>query len=140
MSQENVNVVRNFFEAAPRGDFAAARDALDPYIEWIEPGVPELWFAGTRHGPEAVFQEVIGPTFEYVEDFSIQIEQYLDAGDHVVALGHDRGRAKTTGREFDLPSAYVCTVHGGKIVRFEAYLDTAQWLRALGHDAGKIRP
>ena len=136
MSQENVNVVRHFFEAAPRGDFAGARDALDPQIEWIEPGVPELWFAGTHHGPDAVFQEVIGPTFEHVEDFRIEIEQYLDAGDHVVALGHDRGRAKSTGREVNLPSAYVCTVDGGKIVRFEAYLDTAQWLRALGHDAG----
>jgi uncharacterized protein len=83
-----------------------------------------------------VFQEVIGPTFEHVEDFRIEIEQYLDAGDHVVALGHDRGRAKSTGRELNLPSAYVCTVDGGKIVRFEAYLDTAQWLRALGHYAG----
>ena len=99
MSQENVNVVRIFFEAAPRGDFAGARDALDPQIEWIEPGVPELWFASTHHGPDTVFQEVIGPTFEHVEDFSIEIEQYLDAGDHVVALGNDRGRAKTTQAE-----------------------------------------
>jgi uncharacterized protein len=132
MSQETITVVRTFFDAAPRGDFAAARDALDPDVEWIEPGVPALWFVGTRHGPDAVFNDVIGPTAQYVDDFSIRIDQYLDAGDQVIALGHDRGRAKTTGRAFDLPSAYVCTVRGGRIVRFAAYLDTAQWLLALG--------
>ena len=132
MSQENINVVRSFFEAAPRGDFAAALGALDPQIEWIEPGVPALWFTGTFHGPEAVVSGVIGPTAQYVDDFGVTIDRYIAEGDHVVALGHDRGRAKATGREFNQPAAYVCTVRGGRIVRFEAYVDTAQWLVALG--------
>jgi ketosteroid isomerase-like protein len=133
MSQDNINVVRTFFEAAPRGDFATALNALDPEIEWTEPGVPALWFTGTFHGPETVVNTVIAPTAQYVDDFRITIDQYLDSGEHVVALGRDGGRAKATGQDFEFPAAYVCTVRGGKIVRFEAYIDTARWLRALGH-------
>ena len=132
MSEENIAVVRTFFEAAPRGDYAAALAVLDPEIEWIEPGVPALWFTGTFHGPEAVVSGVIGPSAQYVDNFAITIDRYIAQGDHVVALGHDRGRAKATGREFNQPAAYVCTVRGGRIVRFEAYVDTAQWLVALG--------
>lgn len=136
MSRKNIKVVQSFFEAAPRGDISAARAVLDPQIEWIEPGVPGLWFAGTHHGPDAVFSEVVEPTFNHIEDFSIQIDQYLDSGDHVVALGHFRGRGKTTGKEFDIPTAFVCIVHSGKIVRFQAYHDTAQWLQVLGKPTG----
>ena len=131
MSDENVAVVRSFFEAARRGDFGAAYAAMDPNIEWIEPGVPELWFTGTYHGPDAVLTGVIQPTPTYVDDFSIRIDRYVDAGEDVIALGHDGGRAKATGHTFDLPAAYVCTVREGRIVRFVAYVDTAQWLRAL---------
>jgi len=33
-------VVQSFFDALSRGNIAAAGAALDPHIEWIEPGVP----------------------------------------------------------------------------------------------------
>ena len=136
MSQENISVVQSFFDALGRGDMAAAAAALDPQIEWIEPGVPGQWFAGTRHGPDAVFKEVIGETLEHVEDFSLHIDQYLDAGDCVVALGQSRGRGKSSGRAFTIPAAFVYTVRSGKIIRFQAYHDTAQWLQALGQLPG----
>ena len=136
MSQENINVVQSFFDALGRGDIAAAGAALDPHIEWIEPGVPGQWFAGTRHGPDAVFTEVIGPTLDHVEDFSLHIEEYLDAREYVVALGQFRGRGKRSGKAFSIPGAFVYTVRSGKIVRFRAYHDTAQWLQALGQLPG----
>ena len=136
MSQENINVVQSFFDALSRGNIAAAGAALDPHIEWIEPGVPGQWFAGTRHGPDAVFKEVLGQSVEHVEDFSLHIEEYLDAREYVVALGQFRGRGKRSGKAFSIPGAFVYTVRSGKIVRFQAYHDTAQWLQALGQLPG----
>ena len=136
MSQENINVVQSFFDALGRGDMAAASAALDPQIAWVEPGVPGQWFAGTRHGPDAVFKEVIERTSDHVEDFTLQIDQYLDAGEYVVALGQFRGRGKSSARAFSIPGAFVYTVRSGKIVRFQAYHDTAQWLQALGQLPG----
>ena len=136
MSQENIKVVQSFFDALGHGDMDAAGAALDPQIEWIEPGVPGQWFAGTRHGVDAVFAEVVGQTLEHVEEFSLQIDQYLDAGEYVVALGQFGGRGKRSGRVFSIPGAFVYTVRGGKIVRFQAYHDTAQWLQALGQLPG----
>ena len=136
MSQETINVVQSFFDALGRGDMAAAGAALDPQIEWIEPGVPGQWFAGTRHGRDAVFKEVVERTPEHVEEFSLHIDQYLDAGEYVVTLGQLRGRGKRSGRAFSIPGAFVYTVRSGKIVRFQAYHDTAQWLQALGQLPG----
>ena len=34
MSQENVEAMRKVYEAMARGDFWAAREVLDPEIEW----------------------------------------------------------------------------------------------------------
>jgi uncharacterized protein len=132
VSQENINVVQSFFDALGRGDMDAAAAALDAQIEWTEPGVPGQWFAGTRHGVDAVFAEVVGQTPEHVAEFSLHIDQFLEAGEYVVALGQFRGRGKRSGRAFSIPGAFFYTVRGNKIVRFQAYHDTAQWLLALG--------
>ncbi|MDA8387769.1 MAG: nuclear transport factor 2 family protein [Nitrospiraceae bacterium] len=121
-----------FFDAVPGGDIAAARASLDPDIEWIEPEVRGLWFGGTHHGADAALKEVVEPTFDNVDDFNIRINQYLDAGEEIIALGGFQGKGKATGRQFEIQACFVCTVRGGKIVRFRAYHNTAQWLEALG--------
>ena len=129
MSQDNIKTVREFYGAVARGDFSNL--PLDSQIEWIDPDVPDLWFSGTHHGRDAVLSEVIEPTFERIDDFRVQCDQFLDAGDHVIVTGHFLGRGKNSGMELDAPFAHVWTVRGNKAVRFEGYTDTANWLYAL---------
>lgn len=132
MTKNNLEIVKTFFEAGPKGDVEAARAVLDDNIEWIEPDVPGLWFAGKHHGAEESLREVVMPTLDRIDDFGIIIDEYLNAGDDIVALGRFFGKGKETGKKLDIPACFVCTVQNGKIIRFRAYHNTAKWLEAVG--------
>ena len=130
--QQNIKLLKSFYDAASRGEFGPVRDALDPNVEWIEPNVPGLWLSGTHRGAEAVLKEVIGPTVEKVDKFRVNMKKFYAVGDHIVAIGYFRGRAKMTGKELEAATAHVCTLRNGKIMRFEAFHDTASLQETLG--------
>jgi ketosteroid isomerase-like protein len=130
--QEYINLVKNLYQAASRGDFTHIRAALDPRVEWIEPNVSALWFSGTHRGADAVWKEVITPTGDKFERFRLDMKEFYVVGDQVIAIGYFHGRAKATGKELDAATAQVCTIRNGKIARFEAYHDTDNWLETLG--------
>lgn len=58
-------------------------------------------------------------------------DEWIEAGDQVVAIGSVSGRVNATGRDFNVRFIHVWTVSGGKIKRFEPYIDTPGMLRAL---------
>ena len=91
-----------------------------------------LWFSGSHHGADAALQEVVAPTFDSVDNFSIPIEEYLDADDNIIAIGKFNGQARATGQKLNIPVCFVCTVQKNKIVRFRSYHNTAMWLEAIG--------
>ncbi len=129
MSQDNIATVRGAYDAFARGDFAQL--PFDRKIEWIEPDVEGFWSRGTHRGPEAVIKEVFEPTLERFDDFRVQCDRYLDAGEHVVVTGRFLGRGKDTGNELNAPFAHIWTLRNGKVTQFQNYTDTANWLRAM---------
>ncbi len=131
-NQENIKLMKSFYEVASRGDCTAARLLLDTNVEWLEPPVPGLWFSGTHRGAEAVCREVLSPAMEKFEKFHLKIRRLYAVGDHVIGVGYVRGRARMTGKELNALTAHVCTIRNSKIVRFEGFHDTAGWLDALG--------
>ena len=131
MSTQNVELVRGFYDAAGKGDLGAARGLLDSNVEWIEPEVPGLWFSGTHRGPDAVFKDVIEPSFARFDKFRLEFDQFLDAGDHVVVLGHFCGQNKETHNDFRAPFAHIWKVQGSKVVWFRNFVDATSMLIAL---------
>ena len=129
MRQDNITTIRGGYDAFARGDFA--RLPFDRQIEWIEPDVEGLWSRGTHHGLQAVIKEVFEPTLERFDDFRVQCDQYLDAGEHVVVTGRFLGRGKDTGNELNSPFAHVWKLRDGKAVSFQDYSDTVNWLQAM---------
>jgi ketosteroid isomerase-like protein len=136
-AQENIKLLRSFYDAASRGDFGPVRDALDPNVEWIEPVVAGLWFGGTHRGADAVRREVIAPAVEKFDNFRVKMNKFYGVGDHIIAIGYFHGRGKTTGKELDAATAHICTFRNGRIVRFEAFHDPASWLETLGLTQGE---
>lgn len=65
-------------------------------------------------------------------DSRVVIETFIDAGEHVVAVGQTIGTTRATKIEFDVPVVHVWTVHEGEIVRFQPFIDNATMLAALG--------
>ena len=130
--QENIKLLKRFYEAASRGDFGAARETLDANVEWIEPNVPGLWFSGTHRGADAVWKEVLRPTADKIEKLRVDMRKFYAVGDHVIAIGYFRGRGKITGKPLDSSTAHVCTMRNGKIVRLEGFHDSDGWLEMQG--------
>lgn len=86
-ARENIKLLKGFSAAVSRGELGSARSLLDPEVEWIEPGLPALWFGGTHRGADAVFKEVIGPANEKIEKLRVKMRKFFSVGDHVVAIG-----------------------------------------------------
>ncbi len=104
MSEENVNIMRQGYDAFNRGDIEAVMGLLDPEIEWQEPDVEGSPVRGTHHGPQAVANNVFGSVPEHWDEFQAVAEEFLDAGDRVVVLGHFRVRARRPARRSTPPS------------------------------------
>ena len=129
MSREHVESARKGYEAFARGDLDGVLDMMDPDIEAHNPvEVPE---AAVHHGREAVRRDW-EQTIDLFDDFSIEVEEFIDAGDELVVFLRYRARARGSDAEIDTPMAHVLTFREGKAVRLRQYLDRAQALKAAG--------
>ena len=131
MSQENVGVIREIYEAFGRGDVPAALGQMDQQIEWRE---AEGFIYADRNpyvGPQAVLDGVFTRLGSEWEGFTVTPEEWLDAGNHVVVLGTYSGKHKETGREVRAQFAHVWGVRGGRVVKFQQYTDTKQFAEAV---------
>lgn len=123
MSEQNMDVVRRIYEAWARGE--SARDFIAPDVEYVNPEYAIE--PGTRRGRKSF--AVIRETYE---DFQLQIERMVDAGEEVVVLA----RYTATGRGSGIPLAgehgYVWTIRDGLAVRFRWFGSHQEALDAAG--------
>ena len=131
MSQQDIEVVKQTYAAFARGDIETVLAAFDPDIEWVE---PEGYFPGARgthHGVEAV-RRIFSVYPTHWDEFAADMEQYIDAGEHVIAIGRARFRPKGSDTLHSSQLANVWTMRDGKAVRLQVFNDTALIWRALG--------
>ena len=127
--RNNVEIVREGYEAFNEEDFELAMQRFDDDIEWVIPD--GVRYGGTYRGPEEV-----GGFFERVssdmDDQHLEIDRLIDGGSTVVAVGANRGTVSETGESVHIPFAHVIDLEDGRITRFQAYPDTAKMEQALG--------
>jgi uncharacterized protein len=129
MSQENVEIALRIFDAYRRRDFDAALALMDPEVEAHNP--PEVPEATIHRGREAVRRDW-EQTLELFDDFSIELEEYFDAGEDLLVYLRYRGRSRGSHAEVVAPMAHVWTFRGGKVIRFRQFLDRAEAREAIG--------
>jgi hypothetical protein len=127
MATQILDIVRGIYDAYSRKDVPAIFAALALDAEFYQSEL--LPWGGTYRGP-AEIGDFFGRLTEHI-DSRVDVDELVEAGDHVVVVGHSRGRVKKTGREFDVAAIHVWTIREGKVSRFEAYIDTPEMLRAL---------
>jgi ketosteroid isomerase-like protein len=129
VSQQNVEVVRRFFELFDRGETEAMLRYVDPAIETIEG--PELPGAGSYIGHAG-----LGMAYDHWasqwDDFRLELTELIDAGRDVVAVTHHHGTGRVSGVAVDTIVAYVFTVDEGRLVRLRIFATKAQALEAAG--------
>jgi ketosteroid isomerase-like protein len=131
MSQEDVEVVRQAFQAFANRGLDAMAEFWDPDIDWraAEGAIDDV---GEMHGPVAV-RRYIQDWIDTFDDASIVVEELRDVGDdRVLSIQRVKGRAKLSGIETDLRYAVVSTVRDGKVVRGREYLSIDEALETVG--------
>jgi ketosteroid isomerase-like protein len=129
MSMGNADVIQNLYAAAARGDGETMVAALAPDVAWTEmAGFP---YAGTYHGPDEVVQNVLARIEEEWEDFRINADELLEAGDRVVMVGSYDATYRATGKRMQARVVHVWRVQDGKIAEFEQFTDTLKVAEAL---------
>jgi ketosteroid isomerase-like protein len=85
MSQQDVQTVREGYEAFNRKDIPRVLQNFDPQIEWNEPGGGRS-AKGVFQGAQTVAEKVFSLVPENFDEFSVGAEQFIDSGDHVVVV------------------------------------------------------
>ena len=130
MSQENVEIVRQFSERSARLDWDGVADLVDPGVE--------------QHGTVGGLDEgrllrglgEIRQDYENVEktwdEHQIEPQEFIDAGDRVVVFLREYQRGKKSGIELVVDTAVVVDLRHGRIVRIQGYMNRADALEAVG--------
>ncbi len=132
MSQQNADLVKSLYAAFGKGDVPTVLGAMDPAIEWNEAENFPYADKNPYVGPQAVLEGVFMRLGGEWDGFGVAVEEVLDAGDTVVALGRYGGAYRKTGTSIHAQFAHVWRLRGGKVVRFQQYTDTLQAARAVG--------
>ena len=131
MSQENVEIVRRGYE-----HFVATGEPLE---EIVRPrvrlghvdlsrlaGAPDLRGDSRERGSSST--DWVGAW----DDWELNMEELHEAGDQVVAILRQRGRAKSTGLPVDMHFGQVWTIRDGKQLRMQMYASPEEALEAAG--------
>jgi len=127
---EPVEVVRTCFDAYVRGDIARMVGLLAENVTWIDPGYPDLPYAGTRHGPLAVAELLRDLDAHFAFNF-FDPPLYVPSGPDVAVFAGFSVKARRTGKSTATPWATLWRTLEGKVASFQAYLDTSALAAAL---------
>jgi ketosteroid isomerase-like protein len=128
MAEENMDIVRR---AVERYNESAELDVefLDPDVELVID--PASFVAGTYRGPEGV-RTVFGRLAESFDRMQLEVEQYVDADDSVVALGRTRVHGERSGVTTGQPLAWVFRLRDRQVIAIRSYFRAGEALEAVG--------
>jgi uncharacterized protein len=126
MSNNHVQIVKDFFAAMGRGDKQGLLALSAEDIEWIIPG--EDWpLAGTYRG-HAGLADLLQKS-EMLETSTEPLE-FVAQGDRVLVVGFASGRIIATNKTFKDDWVFAITVRNGKLTNIREYIDTQALARA----------
>ncbi len=123
-------IVRAVYAAFERGDVQAVLARFDPDVE-IKQSEALPW-GGLYRGHEGALR-FFGTLVAHIET-QVEIDRLIVAGDSVVENGRTCGRARDSGRRFEIDETHVWEVNDGKVVSMHAFVDDAAMLAALAGD------
>jgi len=127
-TQENVQIVKDFFAAMGRGDKQGLLALSAEDLEWIIPG--EDWpLAGTHRGHGGL-ADLLQKASETVQTSFPEPPEFIAQRDRVLVVGFATGRIKATSRTFQDHFVFVITVRNGKLTNIREYIDTQALVRA----------
>ena len=135
MSRENVEIVRQVFDAAARRDQATLLALYDPEVELdtSRPGTPgEMAGSGVYRGLDGL-RTWFRSWHEAWEDLVDDCEELVEAGERVVSVSTIRARGRTSGAEVTSRRySGVWTIRAGRVTRVVWFPTREEALEAAG--------
>jgi ketosteroid isomerase-like protein len=130
MSEENVAALRPVYEEWGRGNFRPRFDLYAPDMEWgwsnEFPGLHGVY--RDTEARNSRLREWLSPW----DEWHIEAEEYVTAGEFVVVLARYTGRGKGSGVEVDTRGAHLWTMRDGKAIRLEIFSSRGRAIEAAG--------
>ncbi len=126
MSQENVEIIRRGY-----GHFSATgeiRAHADLVWDVSKLGWPDQQ---TYPGAEGA-RQFLAEWVDAWDDWEVEVEDYIDAGERVVVIINQRGRSKATGIPVEMRFAQVWTLRDGQGIRMLMYASPDEAIKAVG--------
>jgi ketosteroid isomerase-like protein len=122
----NVDTARSAYEAFGRGDLASLQDSFAEDGVWVTSD--ELPLGGEVRGRDRIMAN-FAQIPNYWSSFSVEPEEFIDAGDYVVVRGTQR--AGNDKGSFESPFVHLMKFEDGKLVRGEFHSDSAKAVKLL---------
>ena len=122
----NVDAARAAYDAFGRGDMETLGGILAEDGTWLTSD--ELPLGGETQGRDAILGN-FAQIPNYWSSFSVEPEEFIDAGEWVVVRGTQR--AGNDAGSFEAPFAHLIKFADGKIIRGEFYADSAKAAKVL---------
>src|SRR5438874_13822630 len=126
MSQANVEAVRRAWEAFARHDNEAIFSLYDPEVE-----IHDEFLNRVYRGSDGV-REFFHEWLTAWDEHRWEVEEWIDAGDDVVAVVVSSARGKQSGARVEQRRWHVWTMRHGKLWRLRMYETKAEALKAVG--------
>jgi ketosteroid isomerase-like protein len=128
-SPDNVELLRQGYEALHGGDLDAMLDLMDSQVEIRDR--PESPDAAVYRGHEGVLA-ALGVSVETFDELKLLAEEFVGRGDHVAVAIRLVGRGRGSGIPVEDRVVHLWKMRDGKAVALQVYTDMADALEAVG--------
>ena len=132
-NNENRKVVEDLYEAFGQGDVGRVLSLLSPSVAWQNHGPRTVEIYVPRVGRDAV-GDWLGFLGSALEIGEFVTESFISDGDQVVVVGHEKGKARSTGKTYQTRFAHVWQLQDGLIARYDGFEDSHAIAEAFAKD------
>ncbi len=131
MSQENVELIRLLAERINAGTVEDELELIHPDLELFPPEDEPEARSGVYRGRKG-WREYSAFWDESFDQYNVEADEYIDAGEYVVVVGQVRATGRASGAQVESPAVWLWRVRDGMGIEFREYGTKEQALEAAG--------
>ncbi len=129
---ENLNIIKEMYNAVATGNFPAFLNSMDAAIEWNEAENFPYADRNPYIGPDAIAGDVFGRIAADWEYWTLSDLEYLECSGHkIIVTGRYNAKNKITEKIIKAQFMHMWTLSNGKATQFQQYADTKQVADAM---------
>ncbi len=125
----NLQIIQDLYEHFKNRNLDEIRKILHPEIKWSQMrGFPN---GGTYTGADEIFENVFKGFSDNWTDWKAEVEEFLDAGDDIIAIGKYKGTFNKSGKYLEADFMHRYSIKDSVITNFKQYTDTGLFFAAM---------